>query len=405
MKILMLHNRYQHAGGEDAVVQAEIALLEAHGHHVELLEAHNDEITGGLGKARAALSALYSLPGRRRAEEAISRFQPDLVHVHNFFPLLSPSVYDACREDGVPVLQTLHNYRLACPNALFFRDGKVCEDCLGQAVPWSGILRGCYRNSRSQSAGVAAMIAVHRLRDTWRRVNAFIALTEFQKGKFIQAGLPEDRLHVKPNFAFDPGPRPGGPPLGGSPLGNYVLYVGRLSDEKGIEPLIRAYVEQKLDIPLMILGAGPLREPMERWVRAEGMDGIVTFLGARDRAEVTRLMQGARFLVFPSICYEGFPMAIAEAFASGIPVLASRLGAVPDILMDGQAGWLAEPGEPRSWAESLKAAWQDHEGTIRRGKAARAAYEQHYSPDANYRQLMSIYQAASERSDRHVPCH
>lgn len=400
MKVLMLHNRYQHAGGEDAVVQAEIALLEAHGHHVVLLEAHNDEITGGFGKAKAALSALYSLPGRRRAEEAISRFQPDLVHVHNFFPLLSPSVYDACREDGIPVFQTLHNYRLACPNALFFRDGKVCEDCLGQAIPWSGVLRGCYRNSRSQSAGVAAMIAVHRLRDTWRRVNAFIALTDFQKGKFIKAGLPEERLHVKPNFAFDPGPRPAS-----SPLGGYGLYVGRLSEEKGIEPLIRTYVEHRLDIPLKILGAGPLREPMERWIRAEGLDGVVSFLGPRERSEVTHLMQDARFLVFPSICYEGFPMAIAEAFAAGIPVLASRLGAVPDILMDGKAGWLAEAGEPLSWAKTLQAAWADHEGTIRRGKAARRAYESHYSPDANYRRLMSIYEAATERSDRHVPCH
>ena len=401
MRLLMLHNRYQHAGGEDAVVQAELTLLESKGHQVMLLEAHNDSISGGLGKAQAALSALYSLPGRRRAEEAIARFRPDLVHVHNFFPLLSPSVYDACREAGVPVVQTLHNYRLACPNALFFRDGKVCEDCLDQPVPWSGILRGCYRNSRTQTAGIAAMIAMHRLRDTWgRRVNAFIALTEFQKAKFIQAGLPEERLHVKPNFAFDPGPRPGS-----RELGSYGLYVGRLSEEKGIQPLLRAYVEQNLRIPLKILGGGPLREPMERWIRAEGLDGIVEFLGPRERSEVTRLMQGARFLVFPSICYEGFPMAIAEAFASGIPVLASRLGAVPDILLEGKAGWLADPGDPRSWAATMQAAWADQEGTWQRGKAARQAYEAQYSPDANYRRLLGIYEAASKRSDRHAPCH
>lgn len=400
MKVLMLHNRYQHAGGEDAVVQAELALLEAQGHRVELLEAHNDSISGGFGKAQAALSALYSLPGRRRAEEAIARYQPDLVHVHNFFPLLSPSVYDACREEGIPVVQTLHNYRLACPNALFFRDGKVCEDCLDQPIPWAGVMRGCYRNSRSQTAGVAAMIAVHRLRDTWRRVSAFIALTDFQKGKFIQAGLPADRLHVKPNFAFDPGPRPQGAELGG-----YGLYVGRLSEEKGIQPLLRTYVEHRLTIPLKVLGDGPLRAPMEQGIRAEGLDGIVEFLGPQPRSEVTRLMQGARFLVFPSICYEGFPMAIAEAFAAGIPVLASRLGAVPDILMDGKAGWLADPGEPSSWAATLRAAWADHEGARHRGKAARQAYEALYSPDANYRRLLSIYEAASKRSDRHATCH
>lgn len=400
MQILMLHNRYQHAGGEDAVVQAEITLLKAQGHHVELVEANNDTISGGFGKARAAVSALYSLPGRRRAEEAISRFRPDLVHVHNFFPLLSPSVYDACREQGVPVVQTLHNYRLACPNALFFRDGKVCEDCLEHSLPWPGVVRGCYRNSRSQTAGVAAMIAVHRLRDTWsRRVNAFITLTDFQKRKFIQAGLPEDRLFVKPNFAFDPGPRHGADALGG-----YALYVGRLSQEKGPEPLIRAYVEHGLTIPLKILGDGPLRDPMERRVRAEGLDGIVSFLGRRERDEVERLMQGARFLVFPSICYEGFPMAIAEAFAAGIPVVASHLGAVPDILMDGQCGWLAEPGDAASWADTLRAAWADHEGTWQRGRVARQAYETLYSPDANYRRLLGIYEAARERSDRHASC-
>lgn len=401
MKVLMLHNRYQHAGGEDAVVQAEVALLEAHGHQVELLEAHNDAITGGFGKARAALSALYSMPGRRRAEAAISRTRPDLVHVHNFFPLLSPSVYDACRAAGVPVIQTLHNYRLACPNALFFRDGKVCEDCLAQPFPLSGVMRGCYRNSRSQTAGVAAMIALHRLRDTWgQRVNAFIALTDFQKGKFIQAGLPADRLHVKPNFAFDPGNRPEG-----SELGGYGLYVGRLSEEKGIQPLLRAYIEHRLSIPLKILGGGPLREPMEQEIRAAGLEGVVEFLGPRERSEVNRLMQGARFLVFPSICYEGFPMAIAEAFAAGIPVVASRLGAVPDILMNGKAGWLTTPGDPGSWAATLRAAWADQEGTWQRGKAARQAYEALYSPDANYRQLLSIYEAASERSDRHASCH
>jgi glycosyltransferase involved in cell wall biosynthesis len=401
MKILMLHNRYQHAGGEDAVVQAECKLLESYGHTVEVLEAHNDAITGTLGKAQAALSALYSLPGRRRAEEAISRFRPELVHVHNFFPLLSPSVYDACRAEGVPVVQTLHNYRLACPNALFFREGRLCEDCLDQPVAWPGIMRGCYRGSRMQTAGVAAMLAMHRLRATWEhRVDAFITLTEFQKGKFIQAGLPEARLHVKPNFAFDPGQRPPSENLGG-----YGIYVGRLSEEKGIQPLLRAYVEHRLTIPLKVLGGGPLLEPMRRWIQAEGLDTVVSILGPQERSEVTRLMQGARFLVFPSICYEGFPMAIAEAFAAGIPVVASRLGAVPDILEGGAAGWLAEPSDPDSWATTLAAAWADHDGARRRGEAARQAFEATYTPEVNYRQLLSIYEAASERSHRHASIH
>lgn len=401
MRILMLHNRYQQAGGEDVVVQAESALLESFGHTVELLEAHNDAISGSFGKAQAAMSALYSLPGRQRTEEAIVRFRPERVHVHNFFPLLSPSVYDACHAHGIPVVQTLHNYRLACPNALFFREGQVCEDCLGRSLPWAGILRGCYRGSRAQSAGVAAMIATHRLRGTWeKRVDAFITLTEFQKGKFVQAGLPEALLHVKPNFAFDPGPPPES-----RPLGAYALYVGRLSEEKGLVPLLEAYVRHRLPIPLKVLGSGPLREPRQRMIAAAGMEDVVTFLGACERPEVSRLLQGARFLAFPSICYEGFPMAIAEAFAAAIPVVASRLGAVPDLLMDGKAGWLAEPGDPDAWATTLRAAWSDPEGGRRRGRCARLAYQEHYTPEANYQRLMAIYRAAATRSRSHAQVH
>lgn len=401
MKILMLHNRYQQSGGEDAVVQAESALLESFGHTVELVEAHNDTISGGLGKAMAAMSALYSLKGRKHAAEAIARFQPDRVHVHNFFPLLSPSVYDACRARGIPVIQTLHNYRLACPNALFFREGKVCEDCLGQSLPLPGIVRGCYRGSRAQTAGVAAMIATHRLLGTWQqRVDAFIALTDFQKSKFVSAGLPSDRLHVKPNFAFDPGMPPAD-----RPIGEYALYVGRLSPEKGIENLIEAYVRHRLPMPLKVLGAGPLEEPMRRRIAEAGMDEVVTFLGARARPEVERLMQAARFLAFPSICYEGFPMAIAEAFAAGIPVVASRLGAVPDLLMHDQAGWLAHAGDPDDWAATLRAAWNAPAELDRRGRAARRAYQEHYTPAANYQRLMTIYREAARRSLSHAPVH
>lgn len=395
MRVLVLHNRYQQAGGEDVVVQAEKSLLSSFGHEVELLEVHNDEISGPMGKTRAALGMLYSLDGKKRALEAIQRFRPAVVHVHNFFPLFSPSIYDACRASGLPVVQTLHNYRLACPNALLFREGRVCEDCLSQPLPWPGAFRGCYRGSRVQSTGVATMIVTHRLlRTWWKRVDAFIALTEFQKRKLMQAGLPGERMHVKPNFAFDPGM-----PEWRRESGAYALYVGRLSEEKGIEPLIRAYTQHGLQIPLKVLGTGPLLEPMRQSIEEAGLSEVVSFLGRREQAEVTALMQGARLLAFPSVCYEGFPMAIAEAFATGLPVLASELGAVPEILLNGEAGWLAPPGDSDAWAMAMQAAWNDLDDCRARGRIARRAYQEYYTPEANHEQLMQIYQAAIRRSD------
>jgi glycosyltransferase involved in cell wall biosynthesis len=233
MKILQLHNRYQITGGEEGVVQAEQQLLKSNGHEVQLLEVSNDDITSPLDKALVAVNALYSKPSKQRVGSAIDEFQPDVVHVHNFFPLLSPSIYDACRDRKVPVVQTLHNYRLACSKAMFFRDGEICETCLEQNSPWPGVKYGCYRDSVAQTAVVASMLALHGWRKTWQeRVNAFIALTEFQRQKLVQAGLPGDRVHVKPNFLFAPD---SSRQTAATP---FVLTVGRLSEEKGIDVAI-----------------------------------------------------------------------------------------------------------------------------------------------------------------------
>ncbi len=390
MRILLLHNRYQLAGGEDAVVQAEKALLEANGHQVTLLEISNHDIKGVWEKANAAVSAIYSLASKQRVSAEIAHFHPDVVHVHNFFPLLSPSLYDACRDAGVPVVQTLHNYRLGCPNAMLLRNGKVCEDCLGKKMPWSGIVHGCYRGSRSQSAVTAAMLAVHWLRGTWQeQVDAYIVLTAFQKEKMVQAGLPKEKIHVKPNYVSQPKLSGGTKVLGG-----YALYVGRLSQEKSVGTLIEAYRQNGLRIPLKIVGDGPLRKLLQADVQAAGLEDVIKFMGQQDKLTVLTLMYDAQLLVFPSIWYETFGLTMVEAFACGLPVIASRLGSMAEIVEDGVTGLHFEAGNSAELADKMQWANEHPEAMICMGKNARRAYEAHYTPEINYQQLMTIYQGA-----------
>lgn len=389
MRILTIHNQYQFAGGEDAVVRAERELLEERGHTVRTLLADNRSIQGARAKFSAALGVVYSMEGKRRVAQEIADFRPNVVHVHNFFPLFSPAIYDACQSAGVPVVQTLHNYRLACPGALFYREGAVCESCLGRSLPWPGVVRGCYRGSKAQSAAVALMLGAHAMAGTWhRRVDAFIALTRFQRAKMAQAGLPESRILVKPNFVADPGISP----VSEAGEGAYALYVGRLSEEKGVSVLIEAYRRSGLAIPLKVIGEGPDADALRASVSEAGLNETIEFLGRRESAEIGALMRGARFLTFPSVWYEGFPMVVAEALANGLPVVTSAIGGLPEIVDDGTSGWLVPAGRPDDWADALAAAWADPQGSAARGREARRKYEALYSPDANYAQLMAIYE-------------
>jgi len=388
VKVLLIHNRYQLAGGEDVVVQAEKALLEANDHQVALVEISNDQIVSVLDKANAAVRAIYSPASKQQVSAEIAHFRPDVVHVHNFFPLLSPSVYDACRDAGVPVVQTVHNYRLGCLNAILLRNGKVCEDCLGKRMPWPGIVHGCYRGSRAQSAATAAMLAVHWLRGTWQeRVDAYIVLTNFQKEKMVQAGLPREKIYVKPNYISEP------EQCSESKIfGDYALFVGRLSPEKSITTLIEAYKHNDLRIPLKIVGDGPLHESLQADVQAAGLESAIKFLGRQDKSAVLSLMHNARFLVFPSIWYETFGLTMVEAFACGLPVLASRLGSMAEIVEDGVTGLHFEAGNSADLADKMQWANEHPEEMICMGKNARRAYEAHYTPEINYQQLTAIYQ-------------
>lgn len=385
MKILQVHNYYQHAGGEDNVVAAEAELLRSRGNEVELWSVDNKNLPGGLsGKLKTALTAAYSPNSRALGREKLRFFKPDIVHVHNFFPLITPSVYDACRDEAVPVVQTLHNYRLICPGALLMRDGHICERCISGS-PYQAARYGCYKGSRLGSLVVADMVARHRRQGTWRhKVDRFIALTEFAKDKFVQAGFPAEKIAIKSNFLLDPLEEPRNSP---TLLGGFALFVGRISEEKGIKTLLKAWTKLGRQVNLKVAGSGPMDALLQ------GVPNIEA-LGRQSSVEVGRLMRQADFLVLPSEWYEGFPLVLVEAFAHGLPVLASRLGGMAEIVRDGETGLWFEPGNAEDLAN--KVTWlTDHPDECRRmGENARAAYLANYSPEINYQQLMDIYRGA-----------
>jgi glycosyltransferase involved in cell wall biosynthesis len=394
MKILQLHNRYQIQGGEDSVVQAEQDLLQHYGHQVERLEVTNDSIMTTADQALAAMRAVYSFPAKRQVAAAIDQWQPDLVHVHNFFPLLSPSIYDACIAQSVPVVQTLHNYRLGCVKAMMFRENQVCETCLEQGNHWSGIQHACYRDSKAQSAVVAAMLTYHQLRRTWEnKVNAFITLTEFQRHKLIQAGLPSHKMHVKPNFLMTPDQSQRA--SNGVP---FVLFVGRLSEEKGVALAIRAY-GQHGGLPLLkIVGDGPQRAALEQQVIESGLTEKIQFLGYQSKAQVLQLMHEALALIFPSIWYEGFPLTIVEAFGCGLLPIVSRLGSMAEIVQDQLNGLHFTVNDPADLAQQIHRITTEPQLRKKLATAAKQTYLQLYTPKQNYEMLMAIYQGALPKS-------
>jgi len=382
MRILALHTHYQQRGGEDESFSAEVALLQERGHQVQPVTFHNQGLET-LRRWEQAAVTLWNREAYRQVREAIRTFRPDLVHIHNTFPLASPAVIHAAKAEGVPVVMTLRNYRLLCVNALLFREGRVCEACLGR-IPWRGAVYGCYRQSRAASAVVAGMLTLHRLLGTWSLVDRFIALTDFARQKFIQAGFPPEKLAVKPNFVHpDPGP--------GEGRGGYALFVGRLSPEKGIRTLLRAWERLGGRVPLKVVGDGPLAEEVRG---AAGRLPGVEWLGRKAQEEVYALMGDAAFLVFPSEWYEGFPMVIAEALARGVPILATPLGSQGSIVDHGRTGLLFRPGDPEDLAEKVEWAWTHPNDLREMGREARREYEQKYTAEKNYEILMDIYERA-----------
>jgi glycosyltransferase involved in cell wall biosynthesis len=396
--VLVVHNRYRLAGGEDAVFEAETDLLERHGHRVHRLIVDNEAIPGRLSpteRVRLAVRTVWARGAAAAVAEQARGVGADIVHIHNFLPLLSPAVHGAVRATGAAVVQTLHNYRLICPAATLFRDGAPCQDCVGRRVALPAVVHACYRDSRPQTAAVTAMLAVHRARRTWHRdVDAFVALTEFGRDRFIAGGLPAERLMVKPNFAADREGDAGD----GSGERRYAdgpfLFVGRLAPEKGVETLLAAWPQVGGGRSLRIVGDGPLAQRVRS--AAESVAGI-TVVGPLRREDVDREMRSAAALVFPSVWYEGMPLTLIEAFAARLPVVASRLGAMESMVADGRTGLLVAPGDAGALAEAVTRISADAQGLADMGAAARAEYVATYAPEPNYARLAEIYTAAVAR--------
>lgn len=384
MRILLLHNRYQFAGGEDAVVRSEASMLRGYGHDVEVVEVNNDSIQGPRSKASAALHAFYSQASYRAVRRALSCFRPDVVHIHNWFPVLSPSVFFACAHSGIAAVQTLHNYRLTCSNALLFRDGAPCEDCVGSWLPVSGVLHGCYRGSRLGSAVVGAVMRTHELIGTWKKVRMFIAVSEFQRSLLVRAGVPKEKTVVKPNFVDeDPGV--------GHGEGGYALLVSRLTPEKGLRTVLRAWEKLGDKTPLIIVGDGPLAQEVRE--RAGSMRGV-SYVGPKPPSEVFAYMQRAMVLLFPSEWYETFGRVAAEAYAAGTPVIGSRIGAVAEIVDDKKTGLYFTPGSADDLAAKVMQIACNPDVQMRMRGEARACFEKNFTKEANYRALMEIYRQA-----------
>jgi len=388
LSILQLHSLYQNQGGEEIVREEELYLLKSYGHTVEEIIFSNLDLTK-LNLAFKAIFPIWNPSHYGELNDICSRMSFDILHVHNFFPLVSPSVFHFAKKSQCrAVVLTLHNYRLLCANALLYRDGHVCEDCLGR-LPWRGVVHGCYRDSRAASAVVASMLTVHRLLGTWtRKVDMYIALTEFARQKFIEGGLPADKIAVKPNFVHpDPGL--------GEGQGGFALFVGRLSQEKGLDTLLAAWERLQGRVPLKIVGDGPLASEVA--VAAERLEGV-EWLGRKPREEVLGLMKQASFLVLPSKVYENFPMTIAEAFATGLPVVASNLGAMATLIDNERTGLHFQPGDPEDLAAKIEWLLSHPEALDQMRKEARAEYEAKYTAERNYQLLIEIYARAIENA-------
>jgi glycosyltransferase involved in cell wall biosynthesis len=378
MRILVVHHRYRVRGGEDQAVDREVALLRGGGEEVELWERDSREITGVITRLNAALELPYSEQSRDELYRKLESYRPDVVHVHNWFPTFTPSIYDACIKAGIPVVQTLHNFRIFCASGVLARDGKPCELCLGGNT-WPAIRYACYQDSRPSTYALTRMIDQHREQNTWNtKVNAFIALSEFSAGKLAQGGLSREKIRVKPNFAFPPAAE-----LARKPEG-YALYVGRLSKEKGVKVLLDAWEESTQ--PLWIVGDGPLRSELEARKNPK-----VRFMGAMPSTSVARIMSRAEFLVVPSECYENFPLVAAEAFSMGLPVIASRLGSLAEIVRDGVNGISFTAGSAAELREQIRRVSSDAGLRARLAEGALADYSALYTPSVNLELLRKIY--------------
>jgi glycosyltransferase involved in cell wall biosynthesis len=387
MRILFIHNRYQQEGGEDVALDLEVRLLQQKGHVVSTLLFDNEGMDGVIKKVERGVQALYNRHSARVAERAIREFRPDLVHVHNLFFTASPSIIRVAARHALPVVLTLHNYRLICANALLLRDNQVCELCVKKIFPLDGIRYKCYRNSALETGLVTAVTGLHKVLRTWqKKVDAYITLTEFARSRFLASSMAAagDRLRLLPNFIFDPGE--------GLPAGerkDFFLFVGRLSREKGAHVLLEAFAGLP-DTRLLIIGDGPDREQLEETYRSFAN---IVFAGKKPRVEVLKCLKECRALVFPSIWYEGLPFSIIESFSTGTPVLASAIGAMQELIRDGYNGFHFPPGDAAALRAAIARFGSRPETYGPLYENARETYRKNFDPDKHYAGLLAIYES------------
>ncbi len=403
MRVLMFHNRYREQGGEDLSVTQETQALEQEGVEVIPVEADNDlpADAGLLSEAKMGWHAVWSLSSYEHAARLCRKYRPDVAHVQNFWMRLSPAVHAACRQAGVATVQSLRNYRLLCTNALLLRNGEVCEDCVGK-IPWRGVTRACYRDSRAASAAVAGMIVINRMRRTWERdVDAFLTPSNHSRQRFLRADFPRGRVFVKPNCLADFG-EAARPPS----ASREILYLGRLSAEKGLRLLLEASKRTGLDDigRLTLVGEGDERDSLQKLAEAlELSEPSLVFAGQKAPDEVQQMVRSARAVVLPSLAYETFGRPVIEAFAAGRPAVVSDFGAPGDIVKQGTTGLTFPRGDTERLGEALKTVLTDGAAADRMGRRAREEYEAKYTLEKSFEILMKTYRFALGRRGRPIP--
>jgi glycosyltransferase involved in cell wall biosynthesis len=395
MKILLVHNFYGSSApsGENTAYEAERDLLKANGHEVVEFTRHSDEIRslGMRGKVIGAMSVAWNPFSLRRLRKVIQSEKPEVMHVHNFFPLISPSVFYAAEGTRTATVFTLHNYRIFCAAGIPMRKGEVCTECIDRRSVVPALRYGCYRGGRIATFPIAAMISLHRMLGTWQRhIDAFITLTEFQRRTVVGAGLPRERTYVKPHFYAGPPD-----PIAFSDRGNRAVFIGRLSSEKGVDSLVEAWRLLGGDAPeLEIIGDGPDLERLSASIKGSTGGALITFTGRLSFEETQKRLASASVLVLPTLCFEGFPMVIREAFALGVPVIASDIGSIPYIIKDGVNGILFKPGNAAGLAAAVGGFFSSPQGKRDMCVAARAEFDSRYTAEANIETLMDIYASA-----------
>ena len=377
MKVLIVHNFYKIRAGEFSVLKNEIKLLKDNGNEVITFYKDNKNIKSFFSKIIHFLRIVYSRNIFNEFDNYLKQNKPDVIHVHNFFPIMTPAIFFAAKKNNIPIIHTLHNYRLICPTSTLMHNNRIYEKSIING-PFSTIIDKVYRNSYLGTFALARMISYHKKYNTWdNQVDKFIALTNFSKSKFVEANFLSHKIEIKSNFVFDMYDPD-------SDKKEYALFIGRISEEKGIRYLIKAW--EKIDYKLIIAGTGPL----ENFIRSRLNENII-FLGKQNKEEIRNLMNAASFLIIPSIWYEGFPMVILEAYSAGLPVLGSRIGSIEEVVLDDITGLHFESNNSRDIVKKVNRIIKNRELLKKLSKNARKEYLEKYTPTKNYDILKNIY--------------